>query len=97
MITWIRKWPTGCGPICPKPRGGQNYHQWLTSQYGLKKLTEHLWLLIGIASTCYNIHELQTKMAERFGRQPVQYVLWIDMPRKSPPAAQEDFDEPNSH
>ena len=69
----------------PKPRGGQNYHQWLTSQYGLKKLTEHLWMLIGIASTCHSIHELQTRMAERFGRQPIQYVLWVDSNYKALP------------
>ena len=28
----------------PKPQHGQNYHQWLNEQYGLKKLVEHLWL-----------------------------------------------------
>jgi hypothetical protein len=24
----------------PEPRHGQNYHQWLSGQYGLKKLVE---------------------------------------------------------
>jgi hypothetical protein len=81
VADWLRK-------NAPKPRGGQNYHQWLTSQYGLRKLTEHLWMLIGIASTCQSIHELQAKMAERFGKQPVQYVLWVDPPRKALPAPQ---------
>jgi hypothetical protein len=28
----------------PEPRHGQNYHQWLSGQYGLKKLVEHVWV-----------------------------------------------------
>lgn len=61
----------------PKPMRGQNYHQWLTSQYGLKKLTEHIWLVIGIASGCHSVSELREKMAERFGRHQVQLRLYL--------------------
>ena len=61
----------------PKPMRGQNYHQWLTSQYGLKKLTEHIWLVIGMASGCHSMHELREKMAERFGRHQVQLRLYL--------------------
>lgn len=61
----------------PKPRHGTNYHQWLSSQYGLKKLTEHLWMLIGIATTCRSTEELRRKMAERFGRTPIQLTLYV--------------------
>ena len=61
----------------PKPRHGTNYHQWLSSQYGLKKLTEHIWMLIGVASTCRNMEELRRKMAERFGRTPIQLTLYV--------------------
>ena len=64
----------------PKPRHGQNYHQWLTSQYGLKKLTEHIWLVVGMASACQNMSELKDKMAQKFGRQPIQYRLYLPMP-----------------
>lgn len=77
VADWLRE-------NAPAPRKGQNYHQWLTSQYGLMKLTEHLWMLIGIASTCHSILELRTKMAERFGRQPVQYTLFMEPPYASP-------------
>jgi len=35
VAAWLRE-------NAPKPRHGQNYHQWLSSQYGLKKLLEHL-------------------------------------------------------
>lgn len=64
----------------PKPQHGQNYHQWLSSQYGLKKLTEHLWMLIGMAAACKNMAELRQKMAERFGRHQVQFTLFVDPP-----------------
>jgi hypothetical protein len=67
----------------PKPIHGQNYHQWLSSQYGLKRLVEHLWMIIGMASTCKTMHELREKVAEKFGRIPVQLTLYL------PPADKE--------
>jgi hypothetical protein len=66
----------------PKPQHGQNYHQWLSSQYGLKKLTEHLWMLIGMAAACQSMPELRQKMAERFGRHQVQFTLFVDPPMR---------------
>jgi hypothetical protein len=68
----------------PKPQGGQNYHQWLSSQYGLRKLIEHIWKLVGIAKTCQSILELKDKMAEIYGKVPVQYTLYLPPPEKSP-------------
>jgi hypothetical protein len=65
----------------PAPRHGQNYHQWLSSQYGLKKLIEHIWKLIGIAQTCHNMTELKDKMAELYGLVPVQLRLYLPAPR----------------
>jgi hypothetical protein len=65
----------------PKPQKGQNYHQWLTSQYGLKKLMEHIWILIGIASTCDNMENLRERMAERYGLHRVQLSLFVPAPR----------------
>jgi hypothetical protein len=67
----------------PKPRKGQNYHQWMSSQYGLKRLSEHLWMLIGMAAACETIPELKQRMAERFGRHPVQFTLFMDPPRRA--------------
>lgn len=64
----------------PKPRHGQNYHQWLSSQYGLKKLTEHIWMVIGMARACNRMWELRQRMAEQFGRQQVQLTMFVDMP-----------------
>jgi hypothetical protein len=68
----------------PAPRHGQNYHQWLSSQYGLKKLVEHIWLVVGMASACKNMTELKYRMAERFGKQPFQYLLFLDPPSSLP-------------
>lgn len=65
----------------PTPRHGQNYHQWLSSQFGLKKLVEHIWMLIGIARTCESMSELKRKMAEMFGKVAVQLTLYLPAPK----------------
>jgi P63C domain-containing protein len=61
----------------PAPRRGQNYHQWLSSQYGLKKLVEHIWMLIGVARTCSRMTELRDRMAELNGKSPIQLRLYL--------------------
>lgn len=61
----------------PHPQKGQNHHQWLSSQYGLKKLTEHMWMLIGLAKSCETMPELKLKMAQIYGRQPIQLILYL--------------------
>lgn len=67
----------------PEPRHGRNYHQWLTAQYGLKKLIEHIWMLIGMASTCSSMAQLKQMMAERHGRQGVLFLAYVEPPRPS--------------
>ncbi|TNC74992.1 hypothetical protein FHG71_00050 [Rubellimicrobium roseum] len=67
----------------PKPLHGQNYHQWLTSQYGLKRLVEHIWMVIGMAAACEDMAELRSRMAERYGRHPVQLTLYLPPPQGS--------------
>ncbi len=59
----------------PAPRHGQNYHQWLSGQFGLKRLIEHIWSLVGTAKACETMLELRTKMAEQNGRRMVQLML----------------------
>ncbi|MBI4165699.1 MAG: hypothetical protein HY508_08205 [Acidobacteria bacterium] len=61
----------------PSPKHGQNYHQWLSGQYGLKKLVEHIWILIGVARTCDTMMELRQRIAELNGRRLVQLMLPI--------------------
>jgi hypothetical protein len=66
----------------PKPRHGQNYHQWLSGQFGLRKLIEHIWKLVGIAQTCQNMTDLRDKMAELHGKTPVQVRMYLPFPEE---------------
>lgn len=72
---------TGQRVVGPQPKHGQNWHQWLSGQYGLRKLIEHIYKLIGVAKTCHSMHELREKMAELHGRRMVQLSLPLPPPR----------------
>ena len=37
-------------------------------------------MLIGMASACKTMAELRTKMAEKYGRIPVQYTMYLPLP-----------------
>ena len=65
----------------PQPQHGRNWHQWLNDQYGLRKLTQHIYTLIGVAKTCHNMRELRDKMAEMYGKSPVQLTLYLPASR----------------
>jgi Carbonic anhydrase len=65
----------------PQPRHGRNWHQWLNEQYGLQKLVQHIYTLIGIAKACHNMRELKEKMAELYGKSPVQLTMYLPPPR----------------
>lgn len=73
VAEWLRK-------NNPEPRKGRNHHQWLNSQYGLRKLNEHIWMVIGLAKACHSMTELKMRMAELYGRQPVQYTMFLPPP-----------------
>jgi hypothetical protein len=85
----------------PAPRHGQNYHQWLTAQYGLKKLVEHIWMLIGMARACKTMDELRAKKAEAGGRQRITVTVYVKPPNpnqrllfEEPPDPGEDTPKP---
>jgi hypothetical protein len=61
----------------PAPQGNLSYHRWLTSQYGLRKLVEHIWMLIGMARSCQTMRELRDRMAMQFGREPFLLNLYL--------------------
>lgn len=65
----------------PEPRHGRNYHQWLSDQYGLPKLIEHIWMVIGMARACQTMPELKQRMAEQFGRVPIQLTFYLPPPK----------------
>ena len=69
VAQWLRE-------NAPQPMHGQNYHQWLNEQYGLRRLIEHIWKVVGMASTCETIDELRYKMEQLYGNKPgFQYQL----------------------
>jgi hypothetical protein len=65
----------------PQPQHGRNWHQWLSEQYGLRKLVQHIYTLIGVAKTCHTMRELRDKMAEMYGKTPVQMTLYMPTPK----------------
>lgn len=74
VAQWLRE-------NAPKPMHKQNYHQWLSSQYGLKKLIEHIWMVIGIASMCTTMDQLRKEMETRYGNKPgFQFELKLVSP-----------------
>ena len=83
----------------PKPRKGQNHHQWLSSQYGLRRLIEHIWMVIGLAKACESMPELKTRMAELYGREPVLFTMHLpppNAPTSVPPATRLPRTSPGS-
>lgn len=67
----------------PKPQHGQNYHQWLNEQYGLRMLMQHIWMVIGMAAASQSMQELKERLAQRFGRIPVQMTFYLPAPDPS--------------
>jgi len=65
----------------PKPRHGQNYHQWLTEDVGVKALLTHIHQIIGIAKTCDTMSELRQKVAHYYKKVPMQVTMnyYIDV------------------
>ena len=59
----------------PKPFHGQNYHQWLTEDVGLKALIPHIYKVIGMGESCTTIRELRDRVAVKYGRKIVQLTL----------------------
>lgn len=59
----------------PPPRKGQNYHQWLTSDVGLKTLIPHINQIIGIAKTCETMPELRERVGHYYRKEPMQQSL----------------------
>jgi P63C domain len=63
----------------PPPSHGRNWHQYLSENFGLRKLIEHIWMLIGVSRTFQpgEMPALRRRMAELKGRVPVQMTLYL--------------------
>src|SRR5579863_1691583 len=86
VAQWLRE-------NAPKPMKGQNYHQWMSQQYGLKKLIEHIWKIIGIASTCQTLDELRRKLHKIYGKQAAFHFA-VRIVKKSEESGQELLFDP---
>ena len=65
----------------PPPRHGLNYHQWFTQDVGLRALIGHIYEVIGIAKTCGDIRELRDRVAQHYGKEPVQLTMYLPIRR----------------
>lgn len=62
----------------PSPSiSGQNYHQWLTRDVGLRTLIPHIHQIIGIAKTCSSMREFRAKVAHYYRRVPIQMTIYV--------------------
>lgn len=69
----------------PKSAHGKRYHQFFNEQFGLKKLTEHMWLVIGTARSSFSVADLRNRLELQFGRQS-QFSFFV--PALSTPVRQ---------
>lgn len=63
-----------------KPPMGSKWHQQLTENYGVRHLVSRCYEVIGMAKTCHDIRDLKEKVATHYGRHPVQFTLYLDLP-----------------
>jgi hypothetical protein len=49
----------------------------------LKKLIEHIWMVIGMAKACENMNELKRRVGDMSGRSPVQRTFLLPPPQNA--------------
>jgi P63C domain len=64
-----------------KPSAGVRWHRQLTENHGVRQLVSRCFEVVGMAKLCTNIRELRDRVAEHYGRQPVQLTLYVPVPR----------------
>jgi P63C domain len=65
-----------------KPENGVHWHRQLTDNYGVRQLVSRCYEVIGMAKTCRNIRELRQRVAEHYGKKPVQFTMYLPDPKK---------------
>jgi hypothetical protein len=60
-----------------KPPMGIHWHRQLTENIGARQLVSRCYEVIGMAKTCQDMRELRDKVAEHYGRYPVQYRMYL--------------------
>lgn len=60
-----------------KPDKDARWHQQLTENLGVRQLVSRCYEVIGMAKTCKDIRELKQKVAEHYGKKPVQFTMYF--------------------
>lgn len=63
-----------------KPPMGVKWHSMLTDNIGVRQLVSRCYEVIGMAKTCTDMRELRDKVAQHYGRHPVQFRMYFDGP-----------------
>lgn len=66
-----------------KPPMGVRWHQQLTENIGVRQLVSRCFEVVGMAKTCTDMRELRDRVAEHYGKHPVQFRLYFDKPKPS--------------
>lgn len=66
-----------------KPDPGVHWHRQLTESVGARQLVSRCYEVIGMAKTCHDIRELRQRVAEHYGKKPVQFTMYLPDSKKS--------------
>lgn len=64
-----------------KPAPGVRWHQQLTENFGIRQLVSRCYEVIGMAKTCEDIRELRQRVAQHYGKKPVQFTIFLKPPK----------------
>lgn len=64
----------------PKSVHGKRYHQYFNLEFGLKKLTTHIGIVVGTARNSFSIPDLRNRLELQFGKNPAQLSFFIPVP-----------------
>lgn len=65
-----------------KPEPGVHWHRQLTENLGIRQLVSRCYEVIGMAKTCRTIGELRQRVAEHYGKKPVQFTMYLPDSKK---------------
>lgn len=66
-----------------KPANGVHWHRQLTENIGVRQLVSRCWEVIGVAKTCSTMPELKARIAQHYGKNPVQFSMYLEPQKKN--------------
>lgn len=64
-----------------KPEQGVHWHRQLTANLGARQLVSRCYEVVGMSKACDDIHELRQRVAEHYGKKPVQFTMYLKPPK----------------